>query len=57
MILMITLRAESFAGRNFHDFHDFDPFLQKFLPGKKLNLKKAKVFFSKKSTFLLSNTF
>ena len=48
---MSTLRVETFAGRNFHDFRDFDPFLRKILPGKKLNLKNAKFFSQKNQPF------
>ena len=46
-----TLRAETFAGRNFRDFRDFWPFSRKFLPGKKLSEKFAKVIFAKKRLF------
>ena len=46
-----TLRAESFAGRNLRDFHDFDPFSRKLMPGKKLNEKFAKVILAKKFFF------
>ena len=48
---VITLRAETFAGRNFRDFRDFWPFSRKFLPGKKLSEKFAKVIFAKKRLF------
>ena len=45
-----SLRVETFAGKNFRDFRNFDPFSQKFLPGKKLNLENA-IFFFRKSNF------
>ena len=48
----VTLRVESFAGRNFRDFRDFCPFSRKFLPGKKVTSKFAKVFFAKSQVFL-----
>ena len=32
-----------FKDRNFRDLRHFDPFFAKFLPGKKLNLKNAKI--------------
>ena len=36
-VVLFTLWAERFAGRNFHDFRDFGPFSRKFLPSKNLN--------------------
>ena len=42
----ITLRAETFAGRIFRVFRVFGIFSRKFLPGKKLNKKFAKVNFA-----------
>ena len=52
-----TLRAESFASRNFRDFRDFDPFSRKLMPGKKLNEKFAKVIFAKNKLFQKSRKF
>ena len=46
-----TLRAETFAGRNFRDFCDFGTFSRKLMPGKKLNEKFAKVIFAKNQFF------
>ena len=43
----VTLRTETFSGRNFRDFHDFDTFLPKLIPGKELNEKFGKVIFAK----------
>ena len=51
LLELITLREETFAGRNVRDFRDFGLFQRKFLPGKKLNLKFVKGFFPEKSTF------
>ena len=47
-----TLRAETFAGRNFRVFRVFRIFSRKFLPGKKLNKKFAKVNFAKNGIVL-----
>ena len=55
--IKFTLRAESFAGRNFRDFRDFDPFSRKLMPGKKLNEKFAKVIFAKNKLFQKSRKF
>ena len=52
-----TLRAETFAGRNFRDFRDFDSFSRKLMPGKKLNEKFAKVIFAKNTLFQKSRKF
>ena len=46
-----TLRAETFACRNFYVFRDFDSFLRKFLSGKKLKPERRERFFCEKSTF------
>ena len=46
-----TIRAETFAGRNFRDFCDFGPFSRKLMPGKKLNEKFAKNIFAKNKLF------
>ena len=54
---MTTLRAETFAGRNFRDFRDFGPFSRKLMPGKKLEEKFAKVIFEKKKPFKKSQKF
>ena len=42
-----TLRAETFAGKNFHEFCNFGLFSRKLMPGKKLDEKFAKVVFAK----------
>ena len=46
-----TLRAETFAGRNYRDFRDFDLFSRKLMPSKKVEEKFAKVIFAKKNLF------
>ena len=47
----ITLGAETFAGRNYHDFHDFCPFSRKFLPSKIVKRKIVKLFSSENKNF------
>ena len=42
-----TLRAETFAGRNFRVFREFRPFSRKFMPLKISNPRNAKVFSAK----------
>ena len=53
-----TLRAESVANRNFHDFRDFhDFFLRKFMPSKKVSGKlfsRKQNFYRKSRKFFLS---
>ena len=48
---MNTLRAETFAGRNFRDFRGFGPISRKLMPGKELENRFAKVIFAKQKFF------
>ena len=49
--ISITLRAKSFANRDFCDFRDFGFFSRKFMPSKKVSGKFAKVIFAKTKLF------
>ena len=55
--IAILSRAETFAGRDFRGFRDFDPFSRKLMPGKKLNEKFAKVILAKNKFFQKSQKY
>ena len=46
-------KPKYFRGQKLSRFSQFDPFSRKFLPGRKLNLKNAKVFLAKNQLFSL----